>query len=187
MRFLWKVWSSQYAPYLTLSRQQIVCSKLEFPILPHHSPPSPKALPLRTFNLISTLFYQLSEITSSHQLGELIVVHMHWPAFLLPLAVIMGDLISLFLKFIRFGRGRHPLLPTYKMGTSDCQKGDPRMGHDYDHDQSQEHQGNILEQTCEALWNWRDLWKYLKHLNNDNLSDLTINYHCALLPHAMRI
>ena len=63
-------------------------------------------------------------------------VHMHWPAFLLPLAVIMGDLISLFLKFIRFGRGRHPLLPTYKMGTSDCQKGDPRMGHDYDHDQS---------------------------------------------------
>ena len=46
----------------------------------------------------------------------------------------MGDLISLFLKFIRFGRGRHPLLSTYKMGTSDCQKEDPRMGHDYDHD-----------------------------------------------------
>ena len=27
----------------------------------------------------------------------------------------------------------------------------------------------------------------IEYLNNDNLSDLTINYHCALLPHAMRI
>ena len=44
-----------------------------------------------------------------------------------------------------------PKRATYKLGTSDGQKGDPRMGHDYDHDQSQEHQGNILEQTCEAL------------------------------------
>ena len=79
--------------------------------------------------------------------GVVDTVHMHRPAFLLPLAVIMGDLMSLFRKFIHFGEGRHPLLPTHKIGTSD------------DHDQSQERQGNILEQTCEALWNWRDLWK----------------------------
>ena len=127
--------------------------------LPFPSPPSPKAFPLRT---LKSYFNTVLSTIWNHQftsIGGVDRVHMHWPAFLLPLAVIMGDLISLFLKFIRFGRGRHPLLPTYKMGTSDCQKGDPRMGHDYDHDQSQEHQGNILEQTCEALWNWRDLWK----------------------------
>ena len=41
------------------------------------------------------------------------------------------------------------IIPTYEIGTSDCQKGDPGMGHDCDHDQSQEHLENILEQTCE--------------------------------------
>ena len=44
------------------------------------------------------------------------------------------------------------IIPTYEIGTSDCQKGDPKMGHDCDHYQSREHLENVLEETFRHIF-----------------------------------
>ena len=44
------------------------------------------------------------------------------------------------------------IIPTYEIGTSDCQKGDPKMGHDCDHYQSHEHLENVLEETFRHIF-----------------------------------
>ena len=152
---------------------------------PFPSPPSPKAFPLRTlksyFNtVLSTIWnHQFTSIGNSEALSCLVWLWSNWE-FNKESFALKWLAVSLIFSCPNFcwswqspyasaglppSPGSNNTFPkihqfwTYKMGTSDCQKGDPRMGHDYDHDQSQEHQGNILEQTCEALWNWRDLWK----------------------------
>ena len=61
------------------------------------------------------------------------------------------------------------IIPTYEIGTSDCQKGDPKMGHDCDHYQSHEHLENVLEETFRHIFQVF-LWLVMARSQNCGIS-----------------
>ena len=78
------------------------------------------------------------------------------------------------------------IIPTYEIGTSDCQKGDPKMSHDCDHYQSHEHLENVLEETFRHIFQvflWlvmvtvkKEFWQFcIFHHDNFNPNDIEYN------------